>query len=195
LNQNKTDGEKCISIFDALQTSLQQVGTLQSKCDIVMTSGKTIYDHKVDTKSLVEVRTRHQKHAETSQVVSKRNEYTNPPMKDKKGKDPRTLMICNLPCRIVYDDLIDAIGSIGFADAFEFVHLACRYKQPDSNLGYAFINFFSPADAARFASAFEGYQFSHKGSTKACTVKVAKTQGFNGSYRRMQRNLRLAQSQ
>lgn len=120
---------------------------------------------------------------------------------DKQGKAPqgmamkgkrnmnrgRTMMICNIPCRVRDVDVVGAMESLGFGKAFEFVHIPSRPSQPDCNLGYCFVHFFQVVDAERFALAFEGYCFTSKGSNKACTVKVATLQG---RHRRMARNWR-----
>mmetsp|Transcript_123971 Transcript_123971/g.193512 ORF Transcript_123971/g.193512 Transcript_123971/m.193512 type:complete len:366 (-) Transcript_123971:82-1179(-) len=114
--------------------------------------------------------------------------------KDKQGiVGGKTMMICNIPCRVSQDDLIDAIESSGFASTFDSVYMPHRFGQSNSNLGYAFVHFYLWEDAACFALAFEGYRFTSKGSTKACTVKVASCQGSNGSRRRLPRRLRVNQ--
>lgn len=106
----------------------------------------------------------------------------------------KTMMICNVPCRIGYDDLLAAIESSGFGGKFEFIHIPYRFGQSTSNLGYAFVHFFRWEDATSFALAFEGYRFANKESNKACTVKVADCQGTNARLqRRLPRNLRNAQ--
>jgi RNA recognition motif-containing protein len=95
----------------------------------------------------------------------------------------KTLMICNLPCRISYEVLVDAIHAKGFGDCVEFVHLPYRSGQPSSNLGYGFVSFYDVEDAQRFAGEFEGYRFQGRGSQKVCSVKAASLQGFNGKLR------------
>jgi hypothetical protein len=101
-------------------------------------------------------------------------------------------MICNIPCRIGEQDVVTAMESRGFGNAYEFVHIPSRPSQPASNLGYCFVHFFRVADAESFALSFEGYFFTNKGSTKACTVKVAALQG---RHRRMARNFRFGQQE
>jgi hypothetical protein len=115
-------------------------------------------------------------------------EPRNPPARSRKsrtkggcGGSTRTMMICNIPCRVTHANLVEAINSIGFDGTFEFVRLPSKVGQPHSNLGYGFVEFFSQADANRFARAFEGYRFSGRESPKACTVKVADRQGHIGS--------------
>jgi hypothetical protein len=97
------------------------------------------------------------------------------------SSDATTLMICDIPCRIGRNEFVSAIESLGFAGAYEFIHLPCRYGHEDANIGYGFVHFHRPQDAARFAAAFEGFKFPGFKSNKKCTVKVAKQQGFNGS--------------
>jgi len=46
-----------------------------------------------------------------------------------------------------------------------------------ANLGYAFINFVTPEDAAAFQNKMDGYQFPNSGSAKACIVVPAHVQG------------------
>lgn len=105
----------------------------------------------------------------------------------------RTMMICNIPCRVSHSELTSAIDSIGYGGTYEFVHIPTRFGQSDSNLGYGFAHFFRESDAERFAIAFDGYRFSQRGSTKAVTVKVADCQGRDGGQKRRSRNVRLTQ--
>jgi hypothetical protein len=115
-------------------------------------------------------------------------------MRKNSQAEAKTMMICNIPCRVGHDDLEKAICNMGFTGTYDFLHLPRRHGQADSNLGYGFINFVRPVDATNFALAFEGYRFGGKGgSRKACTVKVATCQGFNAGNRRMSRKIRLAQ--
>jgi hypothetical protein len=105
--------------------------------------------------------------------------------------DARTLMVCNLPCRLGYDEFVEAIHAKGFRECVEFVYLPCRSGQPFSNLGYGFASFVNISDAKRFAAEFEGHRFAKRGgSQKVCTVKSATFQGFNGKFRHFNRNYR-----
>lgn len=106
-----------------------------------------------------------------------------PCIDDIKDSEPTTLMICNIPCRTSYSELMDVLRSKGFGDCVEFLHLPSRSGQPSSNLGYGFVSFSNGGDAARFATEFEGYRFTTRGSKKVCAVKQANHQGFNGKYR------------
>jgi hypothetical protein len=166
--------------LDVLQMSLQEKGALQTNGNYIVDHAKNCARVHVDALSACDEPATPGKILEREQVGA------------------RTLMICNLPCRVRYDDVLEAIYSVGFGapgDGFvEFVHLPFRSWRPDSNLGYCFINFFCPSDAARFAIAFEGYRFNSTRSSKICTVKTAKCQGYNGNYQglRLHRNRMLA---
>jgi len=175
----------------ALTTCLQQEGMQQSKCDAITQIVKFQCGHAVDESPATEnpVGSVTDMHVNASQVVG---ESVAQKVQDGSVAG-MTMMICNIPCRVHYEELIEAIEEMRFGGKFEFVHIPCRFGQSRTNLGYAFIHFFQRADAESFARAFEGYHFACKRSTKACTVKVASYQGSNGSPRRMNRKLRLAQ--
>jgi hypothetical protein len=180
-------------VVDVLKACLQQVGIDQSRSEYVIQNVKMRLDHAInksppttDDPACISTDTK----ANPPHMGDKRNKR-----KDKHGsiggkKSGKSLMICNLPCRLQQDDLVEAIESIGFAGLFEKVHIPCR--QSDSNLGYAFVHFLQQKHAESFALAFEGYRFTHKGSTKVCTVKAADCQG-NERNRRLPKTMRLAQ--
>jgi hypothetical protein len=180
-------------VVDVLKACLQQVGVDQSQTDYVIQNVKMRLDHAVnksppthDDPACISTDTK----ANPTHMGDKRDKRKEKHASIGGKTSGKSLMICNLPCRLHQDDLIKAIESMGFAGLFEKVHIPCR--QSDSNLGYGFVHFLQRKHAERFAAAFEGYRFTHKGSTKVCTVKVADCQG-NGRNRRLPRNLRLAQ--
>ena len=71
--------------------------------------------------------------------------------------DDRTeLMLCDLPCRILYDDVVAALDVEGFVDKYDFIYVPSKHT---SNLGYAFINFLDSATASLFTARFAGYRF------------------------------------
>jgi hypothetical protein len=95
----------------------------------------------------------------------------------------RVMMVCNMPCRVTHDELVDAIDSYGFTGKFQVTYLP-RWFGSVSNLGYGFVHFPSCADAERFALAFEGHHFGQKSSHKKCTIKIAHQQGGNNKHKR-----------
>jgi hypothetical protein len=188
----KTIGSTTPFVMDVLKACLQQVGVDQSKSDYVVQSVKMRLEHAVDGSSTAKkgpVCRGAVIQEKASQKVGK-SEKRNLPHCSPGGM---TMMICNIPCRVRHEELIEAIEATGFGGTFDFVHIPCRFGQSDSNLGYSFVHFFRKEDAENFAVAFEGYRFNRKESSKACTVKLADCQGSNGSNRRLPRNMRLAQ--
>jgi len=94
--------------------------------------------------------------------------------------DEVSLMLCNIPCRLSHDDLVEAINSVGFAGLFDFVHLPpSRYwprecaRSTARSAGYAFVHFNSAEHASAFAKRFQNYQFQSSSSDKRCEVKPA----------------------
>jgi hypothetical protein len=95
-----------------------------------------------------------------------------------------TLMICNIPCRITQQQLVDVINGMGFSELYDFLYLPTGGRSStvgSSNLGYGFINFTDPSNADPFTQAFAGYQFEGTSSTKVCTVRPAHMQGLESN--------------
>lgn len=152
-------------VLVAVSSCLQQVGFEQSKTDNVLQNVSTCLKQVVE----IPKRTNHRK------------------SKNATTREGKTMMICNIPCRVSHADLTDAIGSIGLSPSF--IHLPCR-PGCHSNLGYGFVHFPCQADAERFALAFKGYRFN-KESAKECIVKVADQQGHNGRHKLLARYLQM----
>eukprot|EP00448_Togula_jolla_P023129 CAMPEP_0170590148 /NCGR_PEP_ID=MMETSP0224-20130122/11714_1 /TAXON_ID=285029 /ORGANISM="Togula jolla, Strain CCCM 725" /LENGTH=232 /DNA_ID=CAMNT_0010913923 /DNA_START=124 /DNA_END=822 /DNA_ORIENTATION=- len=92
-----------------------------------------------------------------------------------------TLMIRDIPCRIIKEDLLAAVDSFGFAGTYDFCHLPTVMKKKPpriANFGYAFLNFISPLHASAFVQVFAGFRFEGIGSTKRCTIMPARLQGY-----------------
>eukprot|EP00747_Dinoflagellata_sp_TGD_P105386 gnl/TRDRNA2_/TRDRNA2_169528_c3_seq4.p1 gnl/TRDRNA2_/TRDRNA2_169528_c3~~gnl/TRDRNA2_/TRDRNA2_169528_c3_seq4.p1 ORF type:complete len:570 (-),score=93.36 gnl/TRDRNA2_/TRDRNA2_169528_c3_seq4:248-1957(-) len=104
-----------------------------------------------------------------------------------KNKDPpTTLMICNIPCRITQQQLSQAVATSGFGEKWDFLYLPTIGRSTSSgtkNLGYGFVNFPSPNDAAVFMEVFDGYRFHGTYSAKVVSVRVAHIQGLDDNIR------------
>jgi len=88
-----------------------------------------------------------------------------------------TMMLKNIPCRKSQEEVMSHIDQKGFGTKYDFFYLP-RDVKFRANLGYAFINFVTPEDAAAFERGLNGYQFTGSGSTKACAVVPAHVQGL-----------------
>lgn len=88
-----------------------------------------------------------------------------------------TMMLKNIPCRKSQEEVMEHIDSKNFAHRYDFFYLP-RDVKFRANLGYAFINFVTPEDAARFQAEMNGYRFANSGSSKACAVVAAHVQGL-----------------
>jgi hypothetical protein len=88
-----------------------------------------------------------------------------------------TMMLKNIPCRKSQDEVMAHIDKKGFAHKYDFFYLP-RDVKFRANLGYAFINFVTPEDAAGFQRELNGYRFANSGSAKACAVVPAHVQGL-----------------
>eukprot|EP00929_Paragymnodinium_shiwhaense_P120094 TRINITY_DN9199_c0_g1_i1.p1 TRINITY_DN9199_c0_g1~~TRINITY_DN9199_c0_g1_i1.p1 ORF type:complete len:700 (+),score=149.15 TRINITY_DN9199_c0_g1_i1:104-2203(+) len=93
------------------------------------------------------------------------------------GGQITTMMLKNIPCRKAQEEVMMHIDAKSFANRYDFFYLP-RDVKFRANLGYAFINFLTPEDAARFQSEMDGYRFSGSGSSKACAVVPAHVQGL-----------------
>jgi hypothetical protein len=180
-------------IVGMVTSCLQQLGVAQAQSEYVIQNVKMCLDkieNAVDESAPVSNPIRSVRKRSTDSGSSADRNSNKGKSTKKRG---RTMMMCNIPCRVSHCDFIEALDSNGFGSCYEFVHLPCRYMREDSNLGYGFVHFFREADAERFALAFEGYHFSEKGSTKTCTVKIADCQGHDANSRRLPKKVRKAQ--
>lgn len=74
-----------------------------------------------------------------------------------------------------------AVDHMGFEDRYDFLYLpkgGRSSKVGRSNLGYGFINFLDPHDAAHFAQLFQEFLFEGPEDDKVCTVRPAHVQGL-----------------
>mmetsp|Transcript_98058 Transcript_98058/g.245658 ORF Transcript_98058/g.245658 Transcript_98058/m.245658 type:complete len:448 (+) Transcript_98058:83-1426(+) len=80
-----------------------------------------------------------------------------------------TVMIRNLPNSYSRQLLLDLLDSEGFMGRYDFVYLPIDFTSA-VNLGYAFIDLVSPADAHTFIEHFTGFSRWCVGSEKVCVV-------------------------
>lgn len=103
--------------------------------------------------------------------------------------DITSLMLCNIPCRISQDTLLEVVESLGFKDKYDFLYLPIGGRPSSSgavsNLGYGFINFLLPEYAEEFSQAFLDYRFKGTSSTKVCAARPAHVQGFYNNVERL----------
>merc|ERR1740120_351921 len=86
-----------------------------------------------------------------------------------------TIMLRNIPQRYGREMLIEDMCARGFHCAFDFFYLPIDFSTTHS-VGYAFINFVSEAELARFKGVYVGLKLSED-SPKVCEVCDAKAQG------------------
>merc|ERR1711920_884858 len=94
-----------------------------------------------------------------------------------------TMMLRNLPNRYTQQELIEELNSLAFAGSFNFFYAPIDFGSM-GNVGYAFVNFVSPAWAVRFQQDMEGYAFTkhqQKKRRKIVTVSVAYLQGLQAN--------------
>lgn len=100
-----------------------------------------------------------------------------------------TMMIRNLPNRYTQQELIEELEILGFADSFDFFYAPIDFGTM-GNVGYAFVNFSSPAWATKCQQDLEGYAFrkhQQKSRRKVATVSAAHLQGLQANLRHYER--------
>eukprot|EP00929_Paragymnodinium_shiwhaense_P112700 TRINITY_DN80967_c0_g1_i1.p1 TRINITY_DN80967_c0_g1~~TRINITY_DN80967_c0_g1_i1.p1 ORF type:complete len:513 (-),score=85.30 TRINITY_DN80967_c0_g1_i1:89-1627(-) len=97
-------------------------------------------------------------------------------------RPPTTLMIRNIPNRYTQRELIMELEDLGFGGQFDFLYIPLD-KGTMSNVGYAFVNFTIPGDAARCMQVFQNYRFKRhrKMSGKIAAISVAHVQGLEAN--------------
>merc|ERR1719161_2422782 len=88
-----------------------------------------------------------------------------------------TLMLRNIPNKYTQTALLKEIDDMGFEGTYDFFYLPMDVHNR-SNVGYAFINFELPCDAARFRRAFAGHHFRRFPSKKIGGTCAAHVQGL-----------------
>jgi RNA recognition motif-containing protein len=83
-------------------------------------------------------------------------------------------MIRGIPCSCTKDEILDAIGELGFERRHDYFYVPLRKKK---TLGYAFVGFPDPQVAQEFVEAITGFSFKNRQSSKVVTVTPATVQG------------------
>jgi len=108
-----------------------------------------------------------------------------------------SLMICNLPCSLLCEQLAAVVDSKGFEGKYDSLHLPGNRKH-SSNVGYGFISFHKQEHAMEFAKTFRGYRFAGN-SNKHIQIKPARIQrqrrASTPKRYRTSRNMRFANRQ
>jgi len=86
-----------------------------------------------------------------------------------------TVMLRNIPLKYNREALLADLDARGFTNTYDFFYLPIDFHT-GNNVGYAFINFDSPATVARLKGIYDGLQLSAD-SAKICAVSDAKGQG------------------
>lgn len=96
-----------------------------------------------------------------------------------KEQPPTTLMIRNIPGKYSQNDLMMDLKDAGFGSAYDFLYLPID-KGTAANVGYAFVNFVTPAIAAKCMESFQGHRFARhqRSSNKLARIAVAHLQGL-----------------
>jgi len=91
-----------------------------------------------------------------------------------------TVMLRNLPCPFLREDLIKEMDAKGFAGLYNFVYMPIDFKT-EMSLGYAFVNMITAEEVPRFMLAFGGFRDWPRSSKKVCAVDLSRTQGLDAN--------------
>jgi len=91
-----------------------------------------------------------------------------------------TVMLRNIPNRYTRDRLVERLAEKKFGGSYDFIYLPIDFNSK-CNVGYAFINFRTPADCQRFFEEFHNVKTQKVlpgfSSQKVCQVSYARVQG------------------
>lgn len=96
-----------------------------------------------------------------------------------------TVILRNLPCPFLREDLIKEMDAKGFAGLYNFVYLPVDF-QTEMGMGYAFVNLLTTEEVRRFMLAFNGFRDWPRASAKICVVDLSRTQGLEANIGRYQ---------
>lgn len=118
------------------------------------------------------------------------DEFPKMPMQQRgrQSDECTTVIMRNLPCSFLRDDLIAQLDASGFAGLYNLVYMPIDFKT-EMGMGYAFVNLISADVLQRFSLAFEGFRQWPRNATgrksyKVCTVQLSNTQGLDANLHR-----------
>eukprot|EP00811_Abedinium_folium_P033998 NODE_6919_length_1625_cov_7.931909.p1 GENE.NODE_6919_length_1625_cov_7.931909~~NODE_6919_length_1625_cov_7.931909.p1 ORF type:complete len:495 (+),score=130.62 NODE_6919_length_1625_cov_7.931909:184-1485(+) len=82
------------------------------------------------------------------------------------AREVTTVMIHNVPNRYTHKALVRELTSLGFKGKYDFLYLPID-RRTSSSVGYAFVNFQAPEDAAQFMTVLSGHRY------QGCKCRVA----------------------
>jgi hypothetical protein len=100
-------------------------------------------------------------------------------------RQPTTMILQNIPNRMKQQALWNEIEMRGLSESIDLFYLPIDPKS-GCNLGYAFINCVTPADANCFSDVFTGVKLSQQ-SKKVCGVSPSRIQGRDANIRALPR--------
>jgi hypothetical protein len=92
-------------------------------------------------------------------------------------EDKTTMMLRNIPNKYTQPMMLDAIMATELQGQCDFFYLPIDFRS-NCNVGYAFVNFTTPAGADKFREVFHGERMDCLNSSKVCEVSYARVQGL-----------------
>mmetsp|Transcript_10468 Transcript_10468/g.29866 ORF Transcript_10468/g.29866 Transcript_10468/m.29866 type:complete len:177 (-) Transcript_10468:201-731(-) len=87
-----------------------------------------------------------------------------------------TLIFQRISYQMTTDELSAWLDAAGFLGTYNAVHMPGKHDK-QMNIGYAFVNFHTPQQAAACMSLFDGHTFNVIGPGQGCAVAYAREQG------------------
>jgi hypothetical protein len=91
-----------------------------------------------------------------------------------------TVILRNLPCPFLREDLIRVMDRMGFAGVYNLVYMPIDFVT-ELSMGYAFVNLHTNEDAQRLMLAFHGFRDWPRScwpTSKTCAADLSRTQGL-----------------